>query len=87
MSLEEVIEKNISYDCDGGKKCPHCKRWIKEPHYWLYHKWTLANVIAKYKHYPEIFVEKIEELLDEIEVSGDAKKDSKYITERLEQLT
>ncbi|MBU2060184.1 MAG: hypothetical protein KKB38_20935 [Gammaproteobacteria bacterium] len=79
--LKKVIEKHISYDGDGGERCPHCKMYIKQPLHWLDHKWTLANYICEYMGYPEIFVSRIEELLqDEIEyVSGNPKKDSEVI--------
>jgi len=86
MTLKEVIIKNISYDGDGGEVCPHCKKYIRKPNYWLDHKWTLASVIAKFKGYPEAFVEKIEEILDGIDdITGNPEEDSESIIKELKE--
>lgn len=84
MTLQQVITKHISYDGDGGEKCPHCKKYIEAPHYWLDHRWTLAHEIAKFKGWPARFAESIEDMLEDIQVTGNPRIDAVTIARALE---
>jgi hypothetical protein len=87
--LAKVIERNISYDASGHqpeKRCPHCGEVIEKEEtcgYWIDHKGTLAQEIANHLGLSSAFREAIERQLDDVDVTGDAKKDSLVIVKEI----
>lgn len=84
--LRRFIAKHISYESDGGEVCPHCKKYVKEPHYWLYHKWTLAHKIAKFLGFGDNIGDIISGELEELYgITGEPKEDGKLIAELIKE--
>lgn len=81
--LKKFIKKNISYDCDGGERCPHCKEYFRHPYYWIYHKATLAGEISTFLGIKNKMHQIVYELIEDFCVTGESKLDSERIANEI----
>jgi len=84
--LAKHIQKHITYDGDGGSKCPKCGHLLEPINYWIDHKSGLAGEIINFLGTP-FGQDRITELLGDIyPITGQASKDAAKIAKEIHKL-